>query len=69
MRLGQTQAALLEKIEELTLYAIDQDEQIRDQQSTVDAHAETIRELQNQLAQQQAALQAIQEQLRRLRTE
>ena len=69
VRLGQTQAALLEKIEELTLYAIDQDEQIRDQQSTVDAHAETIRELQNQLAQQQAALQAIQEQLRRLRTE
>lgn len=47
--LGDAQRALLEKVEELTLYTLDQHDQIEAQRSEIDALRETLRRQQSQI--------------------
>jgi len=65
--LGGTQAALLKKIEELTLYAIDQDQRIRTLMTQIQqTRAEKVAELVSELDEQKRKLQLQQDKIDRL---
>lgn len=61
MNLGETQTVLLQKVEELTLYAIDANKQIQNQQTVINQQS-------MQLKQQALDMQAVQENMQKLQT-
>jgi hypothetical protein len=66
INVGEHQAALLKKIEELTLYTIAQEKQTTEQQKKIDTQEEKINTQQDQIANQQKILEIQAKQLLRM---
>ena len=65
INLGEFQMQLLKKLEELTLYTLQQETTIKTQQHTMGAQAKMIQELQNMLTQMNTRLNAVEQASRR----
>jgi hypothetical protein len=66
VKVGAMQRTLLQKIEELTLYAIDREEQAEKQNQTIEALKEQVQTQQRQIQQQKRQLQQQQRQIQQL---
>jgi hypothetical protein len=65
--LGANQAAILKKVEELTLYLIDENKQLRSQNSQLEGQSKKVEELEKQVAEQNAQFQQQQRQIDELK--